>query len=150
MTVTGFLGKGPDPEVWRLYLSDELDEYLEFSAEDVLHTKPLPEERSPLGGTIVWLRADASVRHTVVESRQIQAEFFKGGITSGFMAAAGPTISTMAAARPATGYACTRNYICSTNPHIPACQIHTEVCGSAYCGPSTGAFCPTGAFIENC
>lgn len=147
-TLAGFLGKAAREGAWRLYLSPRLDEYVEFAAEDVLHAQPLPAEQSPLGGTQVWLRAGASLRHTQISSRQVQANFLQGELTSAFMGAARPTMPTFGRL-PETGVACTRNYVCSVNPHIPACQPRSEICGSLFC-PATGALCPTGDFIQTC
>ena len=149
ISLSGFVGESSQPGTWRLYLSPELSEFVEFTEQDVVNTEPIPEDQSPLGGTTVWLRAATTLRYTRITSQQVQADFLQGAITSGFMENA---ISNLQAtgARAATGAACTRNYVCSINPHIPACQFRTERCGSAFCGPNTGPFCPTGAFISGC
>jgi hypothetical protein len=125
----GLLGKAIQPGDWRLYLTPELNEYVEFSEQDVVHSQPISQEESPLGGSRVWLRSGASFRHTCIETRQAQADFLRGGITSAFMSRTSPFV--MAGVRrppPETGYACTRNYVCSTNPHIPACQDASYYC----------------------
>jgi len=91
------------------------------------------------------VRASAKLKYTQVSTRQVQADFLRGSITSGHLARTGAP-SFAGSALSETGYACTRNYICSTNPHIPACQDATEYCGSLDC-PATGAICPSGAFV---
>lgn len=145
--LTGLLGEGSADGVWRLYLSQRFDEYVEFDAGDVVHSQVV-NEAAALEGTRVWVRATARLQYTQVSSRQVQADFLQGGITSGNLRGAGP-LSFGASALSETGYACTRNYVCSTNPHIPACQLRTEYCGSIGCDPSA-AFCPTGPFIQGC
>ena len=142
ITLTGFLGNGAQQGDWRLYLSANLDEYVEFSESDVVHHQPISQERSPLGGTTVWVRSGTTLRHTCVESRQVQADFLQGGITSEFMRST--RLSALrGAAVMGTGWGCTRNYVCSTNPHIPACQLRSEACVSFGCGPQTGLLCPS-------
>ena len=143
--LTGFLGDSDESGRSRLYLTPQFDQYVEFDAEDALHSQPLTTDESGLGGSAVWLKAGARVRLARTVSHEVQAEFLQGGITAGFMPSA--AFSGMPTGAAATGYACTRNYVCSTNPHIPACQMQSDVCGSAFCGPNTGALCPTGAFI---
>jgi hypothetical protein len=138
--LTGFLGRAAAEGVWRLYLSKNFDEYVEFAESDVVHT----EDGAP--GTTVWLPVGTTVRHTRVSARQVQAEFLQGSLTSRFMPSSG-LLALQGRAAAGTGAACTRNYVCSTNPHIPACQLETEVCGSIECGPNTGAICDTGAFV---
>jgi hypothetical protein len=133
--LTGFLGKGAQAGDWRLYLTPRLNEYVEFSEQEVVHTQPLTQDQSPLGGTAVWLKAGTTLRHTQMVSRQVQADFLQGGIASGFMPGASPFMLRTMVGGEETGYACTRNYVCSINPHIPACQDATEAC-SIGCGYS--------------
>src|SRR5207248_7529910 len=73
--LVGFLGRSSEAGNWRLYLTPQLDSYAEFSAEDVVHTQPLDTAQSSLGGTIVWLKRNATLQHTRTETRQVQAEF---------------------------------------------------------------------------
>jgi len=144
VVLTGLLGQGSGDGVWRLYLSQHFDEYVEFAAADVVYSQAV-NESVPLEGTRVWVRATARLQYTHVSSRQVQADFLRGSITSGHLSRAGAP-SLGASAVGGTGYACTRNYMCSTNPHIPECQMQTDVCGSADCG-GTGTICPSGAFV---
>jgi hypothetical protein len=135
--LTGYMGHGAAENVWRLYLNRQLDEYAEFNGSDVAHTEPVAEGGAQ--ATRVWLRIGTPIRHTRVSSRQVQAEFLQGGLASSFMPRAG-LMAPLATARENTGPACTRNYVCSTNHHIPACMDYTEACGSFGCDPSLG--CP--------
>jgi hypothetical protein len=137
--LTGFVGRAGTEGVWRLYLNRRLDEYVEFNGSDVSHTEPVAQGGSSADGTRVWLRTGTTLRHTRVSSRQVQAEFLQGGLTSSFMPRSG-LMPLAAVARENTGPGCTHNYVCSTNPHIPACQDYSEVCGSFGCDPSLG--CP--------
>jgi hypothetical protein len=44
----GLLGNSPKDGYWRLYLTSELDDYVEFAEEDVLHSEPMPKEQPPV------------------------------------------------------------------------------------------------------
>jgi hypothetical protein len=145
--LTGWLGKGTEVGLWRLYLTPQLDEYVEFSEDTVVLTQPVQKEQSALGGTTVWLKAGTALPHTQILKRQVQADFLSGGITSGFLA--GSTSSLPAASfRPAAVVGNTRGYVCSVNPHIPVCQPRTYACPiPSDDAPCTGALCPSGAFV---
>jgi hypothetical protein len=79
--LTGFLGKGGQEGRWRLYLTPELDSYVEFSEEDVLHSETISERT--LERTAVWIKLDATLQYT--QSVSAQADFLQGDITSGFL-----------------------------------------------------------------
>src|SRR5438067_584106 len=73
IVLVGFLGRnsreaGVDDGYWRLYLTPALNDYITFKRDAVVHHQPLPPERSPAGGSIVWLKRDASVQRTRIES----------------------------------------------------------------------------------
>ncbi len=88
-TIRGFLGRSSRDGYWRLYQTPQLDDYLEFSEEDVIHTQPLPTDREPLGGTMVWLSADAKVQRTRTTTQSAQADFLQGDIASAFLGSTG-------------------------------------------------------------
>lgn len=86
MTVlVGLLGKSAREGYWRLYLTMDLNEYVEFSQDDVAHSQPLPKEQSALGGTMVWVKKEATLQYTSTVSRQVQAEFLQGDIAARFL-----------------------------------------------------------------
>jgi hypothetical protein len=117
-----------------------------------VRTQPVQQEQSSLGGTIVWLQAGKILQHTRVVTRQVQAEFLFGRITSGFMA--GTVSSLPAASLRRQAVAGTLGYVCSVNPHIPVCRPATEGCYQSQVGCTvepivcgTGAFCPSREFV---
>jgi hypothetical protein len=150
--LTGWLGKGAKEGSWRLYLTPQLDQYVQFTDKDVVYTQPAQPERSPLGGTLVWLQAGTVLEHTQVVTRQVQADFLSGAITSGFMTGTVSSLPADVLMRQAV-IGGTRGYVCSVNPHIPVCRPQTEACyqsqvgcsGNVLCG--SGAFCPTREFV---
>jgi len=88
-TFTGYLGRSTQVGYWRLYLTPQLNEYLEISEEDISHNQSLATEQSPLGGTMLWIRRVANVQYTRTVSRQVQAEFLQGDMTATFLSGMG-------------------------------------------------------------
>jgi hypothetical protein len=82
---SGYAGKGESDGTWRLYLSLEFDEYLEFRESDLVHVETLGGEGSPQAGTWVWLKPDAAVEHVRGEQRAMQGEFLGGAISKRFL-----------------------------------------------------------------
>jgi hypothetical protein len=146
--LTGWLGKDAKEGFWRLYLTPQLDEYVQFAETDVIHSQPAQADQSPLGGTLVWLKSGTALQHTRVVKQNVQADFLAGGIVSNYMsgaASAYPSINV----KPKGVVPNTRTYVCSINPHIPVCQPHTYVCPIASVDTNcySGAFCDTGNFV---
>src|SRR5215831_18408768 len=83
--VVGFPGQSAQAGYVRLYLTPELNGYLEIREEDVVHTQALATAQNPLGGHAVWLKQNAVVQHTLTIARQVQAGFLQGSITAGFL-----------------------------------------------------------------
>lgn len=153
--LSGWLGRGAEEGTWNLYLSPKLDEYVQFSEQDVVHWQSISADYSPLGGTLVWLDASTPVRHVTVAPLKAEADFLSGSIASTYMAGA---LSSLPVSRTARGQAVigTAGVNCSANPHIPACQPYSQNCYQTkvypcslepiYCG-TNNAFCPTQAFV---
>jgi hypothetical protein len=162
----GFVGKSPQDGNFRLYSTPKLDEFAEIRSEDVHHSEPLTPAESALGGSRVWLKPGSVFKHTVVTSRQVQADFLGGAIASRHMGAAAPSGgATRGLVRCLTqGRVCMAQAnsvdLCRTDPldndtlnqHIPACRSdglgHCGGPASANCGMTDGGpFCGTGAFV---
>lgn len=86
--LSGFLARSQQAGHWRLYLTPTLDEYVEIPEENIVHSRSLESGESALGGTMVWVRSSTPLQYTRTTSRQIQAEFLQGAITTGFRARA--------------------------------------------------------------
>ncbi|MGH7507162.1 MAG: hypothetical protein ACRELX_16020, partial [Longimicrobiales bacterium] len=161
--LTGFVGKSARDGYWRLYLTAEFDEYVEFRDEDVENTEQLPEEQSSLGGLRVWIRKGATLEHTHITSHQVQAEFLRGGIASRFLPGSataafvgGRVVRNCPSFRipcdDASEEFCRTGVLRTINLHIPACRSDAGLCGHhtvGGCGggDSFGAFCPTREFV---
>lgn len=80
--LAGFLGKSQRKGHWRMYQTPTLDAHVEFAEEDVVHSHSSDDAGNKLGGTVVWLKRDANIVHSQSSSREAQADFVKGAITS--------------------------------------------------------------------
>ena len=78
-TLDGFLGRSPTEGTWRLYLDQDLNEYVELRESEILHAQELPAHR----GTRVWVSKDLVLTYVRVDSSQIQAAFLSGSISAG-------------------------------------------------------------------
>src|SRR5262249_23923285 len=78
--LAGWLGASTRAECWRLYLTPELNEYIEVAEADIVHKQSLAPEDSPLGGSVIWVNRDAKLYYVRVTTLESQAEFFAGDI----------------------------------------------------------------------
>jgi hypothetical protein len=77
--LTGFLmGRSDRDDYWRLYLTVDLNHYLEIRKEDTLHA----QEFRP-GRTVVWVKPDAKLVET--NSAVAPVDFVRGDIQRGFL-----------------------------------------------------------------
>ena len=146
--MVGFLGKSARAGYWRLYLTQKLNDYIEFHEDDVVHSQSLATERNPLGGTVIWVKRDAKLLRTRTTTVQAQAEFFRGDIMSRFLVQSRRRASLgfarfMPQAGPTAG--CSSPIDCTG-----LCTVGLD------CPGNTGEFDPncnnqgTGAFDPNC
>jgi hypothetical protein len=84
----GLLGPANQEGYWRLYFSTELKDYLEVRDDDILLSKSLKTPENPLGGTAVWIKADADIQVTRRASEEAAAEFLTGRISANFLQSA--------------------------------------------------------------
>jgi hypothetical protein len=80
--LAGFLGRSARRGHWRLYLTPNLNDYVEFAEDDVVHSHPLETDENRLGGTLVWVRRDANLVHTKAVPHEAQADFLHGDIAT--------------------------------------------------------------------
>lgn len=132
----GFLGRSPAEGRWRIYLSEGLNEYAEVAADDIVHTRPIPEQHSPLGGTIVWVKKGAAVAQGATRPQETQAEMLQGNIAGTYSGAQAPWAS-LASPVPTphtTILGCGRTAL----PYCPTPPV--TILG---CGGTVGQLCPT-------
>lgn len=72
------------PTRWRLYLTAELLDYIEFEyiPQNVAEAKRLTQD-APLNSWVVWLYEDAILTYERPRSPRLEEHFFEGEITAG-------------------------------------------------------------------
>jgi len=65
----------------KLYVTPELDEWLEFPPAAIVHKKELQERTDPWPRTMVWLNNDSAIEHTRSAAVQAQEDFLYGEIS---------------------------------------------------------------------
>ena len=92
----GYLGSSSEADSTRIYFDPSLNQYIDVKNEDIAHTEPLPKELSTLGGSYVWLRADADVLTGKAGSQRKKSKFLEGSLQAEYAAeaAARPPIQT--------------------------------------------------------
>ncbi|HYP41908.1 MAG TPA: hypothetical protein VEX13_16240 [Chloroflexia bacterium] len=93
----GYLYKDPcdctgEQDTWRLYLSLDFKEYIEFNHRSFAKQIDLFTDAQPLAGSLVWIRRSATVRRVREERAEDEADFLQGAISRGFLGgASGPS-----------------------------------------------------------
>jgi hypothetical protein len=139
--LNGFLGKSTQDGYWRLYLTPELTEYVEFSEEDVIHSQRLDPNQSPLGGTVVWVRREANLTHTRPVSPEAHTEFLQGSITAAFLRGTRAGASLGPRALEVLRVGNTDVTVCQTCPHSkfdPVCTLATSCYTKVVTDPGCG------------
>jgi hypothetical protein len=126
----GFLRRG-DGRTWRLYLTLDLDDYIEMDESQILHSVTFEGSQFPLGGSLVWVRRTAKLKRVAHQSTEAQADFLRGQIAMENIAIASRTGGEAMFKPPiGTGAACT-SYTGCTPCHTGALScaikpIHPE------------------------
>ena len=82
--ISGYLAKGTQEGQWRLYLTADFNEYLTINEKDIVASELLATDADPVAPHVVWVKADANLQHTTVQSKQVQAQFLSGSLASQF------------------------------------------------------------------
>jgi hypothetical protein len=91
----GLIGRSSKDGYVRLYLTTELKDYVEVRDSDVLLTKSLQTPENPLGGSAIWVDANANVEVTRRARKVSEEDFLTGEITARYFslsAASGPRL----------------------------------------------------------
>jgi len=125
--LSGYPGRAAREGYWRLYLTADLQKYVEIAQQDVVFTEKLQATASSPSRTAVWIRRGAVLTEGQSESSKIQANFLSGGLLSRFMSRASIDATT-GPIPPATTLRCFID-----DPFSRDCRYHIT-------GPSK--FCP--------
>ncbi len=143
--LTGFVGKSDADGRIRIYPDIGFGYWYDVAEADVLHSVPLSQESSPLGGSHVWVKAGADIK-TGPSAQQQQQPGAGGGGAAAFAARAGGAQPTPPfSVQPTCGIACTASpQLCPT--------ISANTCVATQCPTMIGCTCPSGdcTFFGNC
>jgi hypothetical protein len=130
----GFVGDSPHDGHVRIYGNTALSTFVDVPSDAVVHSEPQPPERSPLGGSYVWVAADAPVKLPDAAPAAPKAgDFLKGAIHARYLEG-----------RPGRGITPEYSHTddCSTNTcPTPSISCPSKWCPSDIC--KTSDFCPT-------
>lgn len=82
--LTGWLGRSTKPDHWRLYISPDLNSYIDLAEKDIVHHYDFGDS-NPLGAVLLWVKRDAPLSLTT----EAQSRFLEGGIADLYLPAAG-------------------------------------------------------------
>lgn len=88
MLLYGYSGASDEDGCKRLYLSPDLQHYVEVPASAILHRMAVPKDQDPYGATVLWVRRDAALKYKMGPAALALANYFAGAIAGA--AAAGP------------------------------------------------------------
>lgn len=83
LLLKGFIGASSEEGHIRLYLDSELSDYMEIPEAAILYAEEIPKEKSPIGGSYLWIQRDASLIHGPVVTERPKASFLEGRIMAG-------------------------------------------------------------------
>jgi hypothetical protein len=137
-TLTGLPGDSDRPGYQRLYLTTRLDYYAEFLASDIVHSEPVPADKSPFPGveaTRVSIARDATIHYVWVKSPRPVDEF---DLDIRLGSGARPTATAAAAL---VTHTCPDNTVCDTC-HGECDQTAAQTCATCPQTCGTCATCP--------
>ena len=82
---TGQLGESSKPGHVRLYVDPEFRSWLEVAEKDIVHREKLDERPWTSGGTMLWVKNNASVGQDDLGAREMQAELLRGEIVRRYL-----------------------------------------------------------------
>jgi hypothetical protein len=88
----GFLGKSTQAGFWRLYSSPYLTDYIEIADSDILTSQQIDSQISPMGGSVISVRADARVVQKRVVTTEARNAFLSGGIAYRYLRSSAPQV----------------------------------------------------------
>ena len=149
LLLKGFIGASSEEGHVRLYFDSELSDYIEIPEAAILHSQEVPKDKSPIGGSYVWIQRDATLIHGPAVAERPKASFLEGRIMQAAAAAApllpqtitGPLCNTIIDGCTDSGPRCPSQVTCPA-PCPPRTLIGTTC--PAPCPPVTqsGTTCP--------
>lgn len=124
----GFLRRGMDGRAWRLYLTIDLDEYIEIDESQILHSVTFEGAQYPLGGALVWVRRNARLKRVGSRTIEGQADFLRGEIAAENMR---ESSGDLAMYKPPVG----TGYLCTSYTGCAPCFTESFQCSREWIDP---------------
>jgi hypothetical protein len=91
----GYVGNSTSADRRRLYLTEQLDQWVELPVAEILYTRELPDDQ----GTLVWVRKDLQLDYQTSAAQPIEAQFLSGQIIQRRLRPGGAVIPPLGVAR---------------------------------------------------
>jgi hypothetical protein len=145
--IRGWVGRSTMGDMFRLYPSPELDEYIEIDSVDLLYQVSLDREGNALGGSIIAVRADAELKSMGSETVTARAAaMLDGGLMRQFVATSDPAQLAAAyrSAGPLNDKDYTKGFWCNVSMFF-SCTTH--VVDDPVCTTASGKLCGTARYL---
>ncbi|HVC33564.1 MAG TPA: hypothetical protein VNL16_08655 [Chloroflexota bacterium] len=142
--ISGWLGKSAHQGYWRLYPTPELDEYIEIAEDDILLQRPVSEATSPLGGSVLMIKATAELHSMGSTSVDARTAMLHGDITNDFSTKSGGDLIALMSGTTLGDKDYTKGFWCSVSM-LFSCTTH--VVDNWVCTLASGKLCGTRKFL---
>jgi hypothetical protein len=139
LLLKGYIGASSEEGYIRLYLDSELSDYVEIPEASILHSQEIPKDKSPIGGSYVWIQRDAKVIHGPVVTDRPKASFLEGRIMATTQACPAEVAAPLALTISGPGCGTIIDGCTDAGPKCPTTVLKT--CGDPC--TSVGPSCPT-------
>jgi hypothetical protein len=143
VALRGMLGEAATAERVRLYLSVNLDDYLEFDRGAIVHQVSIPETISPLDEAIFWVRRDALAAAARSPALQLKAGMMAGPVFQDYMSQAIPAAATGVSGAEAPGEAAGIRPTLTCPSVVNICVTQDLACRPTQTCPSVVNVCVT-------
>ncbi|MFA0963544.1 hypothetical protein AB9P05_17200 [Roseivirga sp. BDSF3-8] len=85
--LSGFVGESSENDHVRLYEDISLKKFMDIPNSGILHTAPIPERISPMGGSYLWVKKDTEfIFGNPASEDRAKSKLFEGDMVAGFSA----------------------------------------------------------------
>jgi hypothetical protein len=144
--VKGWIGQSTRTGYWRLYPAPDLKSFVEIAEDDILMSKPIATNISPLGGTVVVIKSTAKLHGEGGLSVDARTAYLRGDVTRDLSSvASNPTAFLMSIGKGpggglgdvsyTEGFWCNVSLLFSCTTHVVDDDVCTlasgKLCGTA-------------------
>jgi len=142
--IKGWVGKSAREGYWRLYPTPELDEFIEIAEDDILLQRPVDQSISPLGGSVLVIKATAELHSMGSTSVDARNAMLHGDITNDFSNRSGGDLIALMSGTTLGDKDYTKGFWCNVSMFF-SCTTH--VVDNWVCTLASGKLCGTAKFL---